>query len=130
MSNDKLISVVMTLKDYEKWTRDEDSFIRINVFDEAGMVTYSMTTYEELWKECQYYLDDDTKIILEQLTGKAYEGMKLDLLSDFFMKNDAYSYADYIESDSFIPSITLNQIGFQYFYSLIFCDYRDDDRKE
>lgn len=126
MSDDKLISVVMTLKDYETWTLDRESFIRVYIHSN-GIVTYYMTTYDELWKECQFYIDDDTRIILGQLEGNAYNDMKVDLMSDFLMRSDAYSYEDYIESDSFVPSISLNQIGFQYFYSLVFGDYRDND---
>ena len=126
MSDDKLISVVMTLKDYETWTLDRESFIRVYVHSN-GIVTYNMTTYDELWNECRLSLDDDTRIILEQLEGNAYSDMKVDLMSDFLMRSDAYSYEDYKESDSFVPSISLNQIGFQYFYSLVFGDYRDND---
>ena len=126
MNSNKLITVVMTLKDYEIWTLNKDSFVRVHIHGN-GVITYSMETYDELWEECQLSLDDDTLIILEQLEGEPYYDMKADLMSDFLMRSDAYSYENYKESDSFVPSISLNQIGFQYFYSLVFGDYRDND---
>ena len=123
--NNSPISVVMSLKDYETWTHDHNSFMRVFIFDDS-MVTYSMTDYDNLWNECLYCLKDEEKRELDQLEDVEYHIRKNELFSDFIMRTDAYSYNDYINSDSFIPSIWLNQLGFQYFYVINFGYYRDD----
>lgn len=126
MDNHLPISLVMSSVDYDRWVNDNDTFIRVFVHDN-NLVTYSMTTYDNLWKEAQYCLSDDARIILDQLEGDAYDNFKDELFSDFIMRTDAYSYNDYINSDSFVPYIWINQIGFQFFYVLIFGDYRDSE---
>lgn len=125
--NDSLpVSLVMSSLDYEKWVHDDDSFVRLFVHDN-GIVSYMMTTYDDLWNECQYCLTDDAKMTLLGLEGESYDYYKKELFSDYIMRTDAYSYKDYTNSDSFTPYIWVNQIGFQYFYVIIFGDYRDHD---
>ena len=125
--NDSLpVSLVMSSLDYEKWVHDDDSFVRVFVHDN-GIVSYMMTTYDDLWNECQYCLTDDAKMTLLGLEGESYDYYKKELFSDYIMRTDAYSYKDYTNSDSFTPYIWVNQIGFQYFYVIIFGDYRDHD---
>ena len=125
--NDSLpVSLVMSSLDYEKWVHDDDSFVRVFVHDN-GVVSYMMTTYDDLWNECQYCLIDDVKMTLLGLEGESYDYYKKELFSDYIMRTDAYSYKDYTNSDSFTPYIWVNQIGFQYFYVIIFGDYRDHD---
>lgn len=123
--SESLISLVMSLKDYETWTNDDESFIRIFIHRD-GIVTYSMTDYDRLWNECLYCLKDEEKQGLYKLDEESYSIRKKELFSDFIMKTDAYSYVDYISSESFVPNICINQIGFQYFYSLIFGNYSDE----
>ena len=62
--NDSLpVSLVMSSLDYEKWVHDDDSFVRVFVHDN-GIVSYMMTTYDDLWNECRYCLTDDAKMTL------------------------------------------------------------------
>ena len=123
MDNSLPVSVVMSSLDYDKWVHDEDVFIRVFVHSN-NMVSYAMTTYDDLWRECEYCLTDDIRKRLDQLEGEAYDNLKGELFSDFIMRTDAYSYRDYIDSDSFVPYVWVNQIGFQFFYAISFGDYR------
>ena len=126
MNNYLPISLVMSSIDYNRWVNDKNSFVRVFVHSDRT-VSYIMMTYEELWSECLRNMDDGSRFELAGYRGELFDNFKNELLADYMMRTDTYSYQDYMNSDSFEPYIWVNRIESKNYYVIVFGDYRDDN---
>lgn len=86
------VVAVITETEFERLKSDEDLFL--NVIAEGHSTKSYLVTYEELLDEVLDELDLDKIVKLEGMDEDDRKDFEKELISDYIMKRDIYSYGD------------------------------------